>query len=216
MTIAEPAVTLTDYGLAIECGVFVFLLCSKRVAERGLRNGFIVFFAALGTAALTGGTVHGFFPDGSSVWHTALWNATLIAIGLVALSAWRIGGELVLSRRIARAVLTAASALFLLYCTIVLFIVNIFAVAILHYLPAVAFLFAAYLIRYLRHREGCFLMGLIGLGLTFIAAGVQQAGIALHPDYFDHNALYHLIQALALLLLYLSARSMVRTEDRPC
>ncbi len=43
-----------------------------------------------------------------------------------------------------------------------------------------------------------------------VAAGVQQLGIALHPVYFDHNALYHLIQAVAVLMLFLSARGIVR------
>ena len=40
--------------------------------------------------------------------------------------------------------------------------------------------------------------GIIGLVLTFVAAGVQQAALGVHPRYFDHNALYHLIQGLAL------------------
>jgi len=31
-----------------------------------------------------------------------------------------------------------------------------------------------------------------------VAAAVQQARIALHPNYFNHNALYHLLQAIAL------------------
>jgi len=212
LAISEPAVTLTDYGLAVECAVFTFLLLKQQSAPGSARWGFVAFFAALGAAALAGGTVHGFFNDKSSTVHLVLWNSTLIAIGVVALSAWRIGSQLVLSRRTGTRAFIAASAVFLMYCLVIVFFKNTFFVAILHYLPAVVFLFAAYLLRYLRHRRGHFLMGLFGLGCTFVAAGVQQSGIAVHPGYFDHNALYHLIQAVALLLLFLSARDIVRTE----
>src|SRR6266700_3934420 len=41
-----------------------------------------------------------------------------------------------------------------------------------------------------------------GLALSMLAALLQQARIAIHPVYFDHNALYHVVQALALVLLY--------------
>src|SRR5205823_6043329 len=51
-------------------------------------------------------------------------------------------------------------------------------------------------------------IGVAGLGLIFIAAAAQQARIALHPRYFNHNALYHLIQALALWLLFLGLRRL--------
>ena len=39
---------------------------------------------------------------------------------------------------------------------------------------------------------------IIGVVLTFVAAGVQVGEIALHPQWFNHNALYHLIQVIAL------------------
>ncbi|MGH9399050.1 MAG: DUF6962 family protein [Thermoanaerobaculia bacterium] len=41
---------------------------------------------------------------------------------------------------------------------------------------------------------------------AFIAAGIEQAGVGLHPVYLDHNALYHVIQAGALLMLFLGFR----------
>ena len=39
-----------------------------------------------------------------------------------------------------------------------------------------------------------------------VAELVRQA--ALHAEYFDHNALYHAIQALGLFLIFLAARSL--------
>jgi hypothetical protein len=48
------------------------------------------------------------------------------------------------------------------------------------------------------------------VALSFVAAAVQQTETSLHPLYFNHNALYHLIQAFALLLIFLAARGLLR------
>ena len=58
-----------------------------------------------------------------------------------------------------------------------------------------------------RTRRGARL-GLAGLGLTFVAAGVQAGRVGLHPRLFDHNALYHAIQGVAVAVFYLSARAL--------
>ncbi|HSS66723.1 MAG TPA: hypothetical protein VLS27_20000 [Gammaproteobacteria bacterium] len=209
INIAEPDVTLTDYGLALECAVFAVLLYRLRGSAGSARTWFTVFFAALSAAALAGGTVHGFLYDEASLAHQVAWNATLIAIGVVALSAWMIGSRFELVRRAGPLVRGTGIALFIAYCLTVLTVRNTFDVAIIHYLPAVFFLLVAFSASYLRSRKQYWLTGLIGLSLTLVAAGVQQLGIALHPVYFDHNALYHLIQAVAVLMLFVSARTIV-------
>jgi 4-amino-4-deoxy-L-arabinose transferase-like glycosyltransferase len=62
----EPDVALTDYLLAAEAALFVWLLWRPRVAT-AVRWPFAVF-ASTSVAALAGGTVHGFFPPGASGW----------------------------------------------------------------------------------------------------------------------------------------------------
>jgi hypothetical protein len=57
------------------------------------------------------------------------------------------------------------------------------------------------------------LYGVTGLALTFVAAAVQQLRIAIHPVYFNHNALYHVIQAGALLLIFVAARFTVTSTS---
>lgn len=208
--IAEPDVTLTDYGLALECAVLSILIYRLRAHAGPARTWYTVFFTGLAAAALAGGTVHGFIHDRDSPVHTLLWNATLIAIGVVALSAWMIGSRFDFALRAGRALRWIGVSLFLGYCIVVLFLRNTFAVAVVHYLPAVLFLLAAFIAAYLRSRNQIHLIGIIGLSLTLLAAGVQQLGIALHPVYFDHNALYHLVQAIAVLLVFWSARGIVR------
>jgi hypothetical protein len=51
----------------------------------------------------------------------------------------------------------------------------------------------------------------IGLALTFVAAAVQQAHVTVHPR-LGHNALYHLIQGIALALVFTCARWIARRE----
>ena len=95
MTIAEPAVTLTDYGLVLECLILAFLLGRQHSKSTGLRQWFIVLFSALGFAAFMGGTAHGFIYDKSSLLHTVVWDLSLIGIGVVSLVLWMIGLSLV-------------------------------------------------------------------------------------------------------------------------
>jgi hypothetical protein len=78
-----------------------------------------------------------------------------------------------------------------------------------HYIPAIIFLFIAFGILYFRKKNTLILLGLVGIILTFIAAWIQQSQIALHPIYFNHNALYHLVQAIALLLIFFALKKIV-------
>lgn len=210
--ITEPDVAFTDYGLAIECVLFTYLLHRQGDAQQPLRNRFALFFGSVGVAALTGGTVHGFFLDVNTTGYAILWPATLIAIGVSALAGWMIGANLLFSPSVARGISVLAAVEFVVYSLAVLFISQTFMVAVINYMPAALFLSLVLAIVYARLRERPVLVGLAGLVLTFVAAGVQQGGVGLHPVYFNHNAFYHLIQAGALLMIFWAARWLV--EER--
>ena len=195
----EPDVALTDYALALECTVFAYLLQRKEHA---------LFFGSAAIASLAGGTVHGFFLDDRTLGNAVLWRITLIAIGVTAASAWAVGARVLFPGPTARRISTAAAAAFAAYCVVTVFITQEFRAAVVFYLPAVVFLLVALSVAYARARERGILVAVAGLGLMFIAAAVQQARFALHPRYFNHNALYHLIQAVALWLLFLGLRRL--------
>ena len=76
-------------------------------------------------------------------------------------------------------------------------------------LPAAAFLLAGFLRAAVRERASWARLGACGLALSFAAAAIQQLRIALHPVYFNHNALYHLVQAVALALLFIAFRGLL-------
>ena len=196
----EPAVTLTDYGLTLLCAVLAWRAGSTVRAE--LRPWAIGLFAGSGAAALFGGTAHGFFGDATTLGYRVLWPATILAVGTTGLAAWglgaRVGGISAGGRRLTRIVLAA----FVAWVALVLAGQQAFVMAIVFYLPAVIYLTVRFARLYRRAPTPSRREALIGFGLTFAAAAIQQLQIPIHPVWFDHNALYHVVQAVAFVLLF--------------
>ena len=191
---AEPAVTLTDYGLTLLCAVLAWLARSR--VRPDLRPWAMGLFAGSGAAALFGGTVHGFFGD------RILWPATILTVGAAGLAAWglgaRVGGQPADTRRVTRLAGLAYAA----YVAVVLAGWQAFAVAAAFYLPAVIYLTVRFAQAWRRRPTASRRRALAGFGLTFAAAAIQQFRVPVHPVWFDHNALYHVVQAAAFILLY--------------
>ena len=213
----EPDVTLTDYGLAVENAVFAYLMLRHRRGA-GTPAWFALFFVAGSAAALAGGTVHGFFLDGATTGARILWPATLLAIGVSAAAAWVIGARLALAPAAARVMAVAAGLELIVYAAVILLVTRRFEAAIVNYVPAAVFLLIALCVRYRRTGQRATLIAALGLMLVFVASGVQVGRIAVDPVWFDHNALYHVIQAVALLLLFVGARGLSPGAEgsRPC
>ena len=209
----QPDVVLTDYALALACLVFAWLLAPARRQSSSIGFWFIIFFLATALAAAMGGTVHGFFEAPASIAHRILWPLTLIAIGLTGLSGARLGALLALDRATALRISRFAAALFLVYCGVVLFATGNFLAAILAYLPVTLFLGWVFWRAYRQTSQSAFLKGVAGIGIVLVAAGVQQARIGIHPRYFNHNALYHLLQALGLFLIFVTARDITKPKE---
>jgi hypothetical protein len=210
VTLLEPDVALTDFGLAIECAWLSVWLHWRTTADGSLRTWFVIFFAAVGVSALLGGVTHGFFSDTHSVKSAVIWSATLVSIGLAALSSWAIGGYLLFADSGAKRVLVFAGILFAIYVATILTASQSFAVAIVYYLPAAAFLLAAFVVTHLRHRRNHLVAGIVGLVLSFAAAAIQQSDTGIPALGLNHNSLYHLVQAVALLLIFVAARGIIR------
>lgn len=201
----EPDVTLTDYLLALEAAVFAWLVWNGTASEI-LRLPFTIFFGATALAAAAGGTVHGFFPTGTTRLGVVLWRVTLVALGVTAFAAWMIGARMVLPEAPAYRVQILAAIIVAVYTVVVVAIKDRFWIAIVHYLPPTIFMLAAFVVAAFSSESLSAFSGLLGMVLTLVAAGVQQRKIALHPTYFNHNALYHAIQAIALALIFVGAR----------
>lgn len=205
----EPAVTLTDYGLTLECAVFALLLFRVHRDGRGLRSWLVLFFASASAAPLLGGTVHGFFADEQTLGRALLWRASLLAIGVTALSGWQIGARLCFEPPIARWIGSAAALQLALYSAVVILWVQGFWIAVVDYLPAALFLLGSLLVAHRREALPGARLGAAGLALSLVAAVIQRLGLSPHPIHFNHNALYHVVQALAFLLIFLGARRIL-------
>jgi len=210
VALLEPDVTLTDFAVTFECiclAIWLYLLGSYKSP---FRVWFLLFFTMTGAASALGGVSHGFFPDTETPTYNAIWNATLLTVGMAALSCWPIGGQLLFSDRGAKWFFVLASALYIVYSMVVLFVNRTFFVAILHYAPAAGFLLISFFIGFIRWQRTYFLTGGIGVLLTFAAAAIQQSDLQLPAAGLTHNALYHVAQAIALLLVFVAARGVIR------
>lgn len=205
----EPDVVITDYLLSIESVALAVALTSRPSLRPDLQLWFGVFFVATAVASLAGGTVHGFFLPDQSKAGAALWRVVLVSIGVAAASTWTIGARLLFDDAVARRVQAAAGVELIAYTLVAIAITDKFWIAIANYLPSTTFLIIAFTAAYRSDPKPALAIGIAGLALTLAAAGIQRAGISLHPAYFDHNALYHGVQALALFLIYWSARYLV-------
>ena len=210
-------VALTDYGLTILCAWFTYRLWTQpqpaTAVSRWQQNLWIIFFSSLAFGSLTGGTVHGFFPEPASFEHRAMWMVTVFAIGCTAATGWLLIGSFVSDVSPLKSFWTYfAAADFLIYAAILSFYSHSFLVAILNYAPAMALLMIVSLRSYLNSRSSDSLWVAAGLAVSFLAAFVQQAKIALSPAYFDHNSTFHLIQAIGLYFVFLGAKGLIRSS----
>jgi hypothetical protein len=208
----EPDVTLTDYAIALECAILCVLATRWPAAGTALRRWWIVLFASIGAGALFGGTVHGFFLDEQSLGHRVLWPATLLALGVTSVAMWFVGSTAALREPRATWLRRAALTALGVYAYVVIFVDSRFLVAIAMYLPATVFLLVTLIVLHARDRRRGLAIGIVGLLLTFVAAAIQQLRVAIHPVYFNHNALYHVIQGIALVMIYVGARALTSSS----
>ncbi|MDP3910396.1 MAG: hypothetical protein Q8Q14_08380 [Gemmatimonadales bacterium] len=199
--IHDPDVVLTDLGLALLGGYFAWRL----------RHGLgATLMAGLASAALWGAVFHGFFPTGTAtpagfvVWLAVAVSILVVAAALLDMTMLVLGARLTpgASRGITIARPAVIVAYSLTFIAVVLFVDASFATIVWLYAPVLMLALAAAAFEAARTRSRSWALIAAGLGLSALAALAQRAGVALHARYFDHNAVYHLIQAAALVVLY--------------
>jgi hypothetical protein len=200
----EPLVSITDYLLAGETA-FLTMLLHARPRSGPLRPWLLALFGSLCAASFAGGTVHGFFLDEASVGHAVLWPATLIAIGLTALSLLALAVRLALAPRAARRVMRTGAILFAVYSAAVLLLHVGFIAAIAVYLPAMLYFLWVLTTQWRRTHNVGTACGILSVLLTLLASGIQQSGLVLPGLAGANNILYHVIEAIAFVYLFRAA-----------
>lgn len=199
----ERDVALTDYAIFIQCMAFSFLLARRQAA-------YAVLFLMTGLAALTGGTVHGFFVAHDRGLASVLWVSTLLFIGGAAVASWIAAVQPWLNRRWLRAAIAVGVLEWLAFAAVVLWVDRSFAIAIYQHLPAAAALLVSYVVLYVRRRDARVAAGIGGLVLVFVAGALQQQAYSPVPTLLTFNAFYHVLQMVALLGIFITAVKLGR------
>ena len=206
MTITEPATLITDYLLAAFTTVLARRLFGAARASRSMSQWWwAVAFLATAIAGVAGGTVHGFrlvLPAGVTA---VLWILALE--GLVAAAFAVVRGTLSGSHLTEAAKRRASRVAAVAYTAYGVWVAGNprFVFAIAAYAVALAALVAFKLIAWRTDRHSARWM-IAGVIVSALAAAVQQSGWSIH-QHFNHNDVYHVIQAAGLWLLYRGALS---------
>lgn len=198
MSIHEPATLLTDCLLAALAGWFAWRLPRHRPSSNRPVRWWSLALGLTALAALVGGLYHGFapnFPAAAAMW----WTLTLLLLAFVsAVMGLTLVHELAAKPRwqllVAAKLVGAAGAILYL---------PRFSVVIADYeIVMLAWAVTALLTR--RAWSGWMLAAVV---LSAAGAAVQQMHRGLSPG-FNHNDLYHVIQALAIFGFYGAGRRL--------
>lgn len=191
---------LTDFFLVALCAGFVLALAGAD----GPAGLYALLFAALGVAALAGGVWHGWFPGVQAGLGGALWLGVLLAIGVANLALWLIAGEITGGTTGARLFVAIGWGQLALFLGLAVFVGRGFLLASAFSLPPVLVLIAAHGWKLAGGGGLAHALGLAGFVTALVGAGLQAARVGLPALGLGHNALYHLVQALAFALVFLS------------
>lgn len=201
----EPTTAITDFLLAL-----MALWFARRLLQSGTtgnaRRAWGLGFLATALAALVGGLSHGFGPRLARGPRTLLWKLTMIGTGLT--SFFMLVGTVYATvrqpwRPFWLVLVTAKSLVYARWISRE----NDFRYVVYDYTAAMLAVLVAHLAHYKTRPAARAIVQ--GIGVSFLAAAIQQIGINLHT-HFNKNDLYHVIQALGFALFF---RGAARLDD---
>lgn len=210
VSISEPMTFATDLLVAV-----VAVLCARALWRRNsdqpstARGYWLVALLALALAALAGGLAHALATSLPGWLESGFWATVFFAMGLASF-AMVVGAAYATTLAPLRYLLLLAAGVgFVIYALRARNAVD-FRLAILGYTVALAVVGGLAAVSLLRNRQVVTMRWwLLSIGVTALASVVQQSGLTLHR-HFNHNDLYHVLGALAVIGFFLGAR---RVED---
>lgn len=202
VTVHEADVALTDVALAVVAVTLAWWLW--RGPDRGAAQAEgATLLAGLSGGALWGAIYHGLLPAGTTTTAgLSVWTLVGLSLAVVGATLLDLGLRIVwpgLTAPVRRRIVSAYAIL----AVLVFLIDNSSSTMVRFHAPAgVFFLFGAAR-EAVRSRERSWTLVTVGILVSAAGALMQQMRIAIDPAYFDHNALYHVVQAGAVVLLYL-------------
>jgi len=202
----DPDVVLTDLGLALLAGWLGWRL-GTAPGRGSLAKAGAVLLGGLASAALWGAIFHAFFPgDTATPAGFIAWIPVALSILVVAATLLELGLRILapgLAPPVRRSTVAAYAAPF---AAVALLVDQSFTSIVRFYLPALVLFLVAAVRQAIRSGSAGWRLIAVGVTVSAGAAVLQQARVSLHPVYFDHNAVYHVVQGFAVVLLYLGFR----------
>ncbi|MHA2028908.1 MAG: DUF6962 family protein [Candidatus Kariarchaeaceae archaeon] len=202
--ITEPMTMITDYLIAIELLIFIWLLRSS------LSNTSVFFFELLFLAtaigAIAGGTAHGFAEYLGETGRNKTWLITVQGIGF-GTTFFELGLITEYFSGTTKSVGIAAVIIQLVafeYWILTKDEIK-FSDVILNYGGTMLISLIYLIFSYYNDEKTSMLYLIISIVIGFLAAIIQQSGFAIHK-HFNHNDIYHVIQMFGLYYFYLAAK----------
>jgi hypothetical protein len=213
VTIHDPDVVFTDLGLALLGGYFGWRLWTGPAGS--VPRAGAVLMVGLASAAFWGAIFHAFFPeDTATVPGFIAWLPVALSILVAAATMLELSLRLLVPRltpRGRRAIVAIYAAGF---AGVVLLVDESFASIVRFYVPTLMLFLVGSARQAIQGRSAGWSSITAGLLISVGAAVLQQAEVAIHPEYFDHNAVYHVLQGIALVFLYLGFRGVPQAAGR--
>jgi hypothetical protein len=196
-------VVFTDLGLAMLAAWLGRRLWATTAPGTLPRAG-VVLLGGLASAAFWGAIFHAFFPaDTTTIPGFIAWIPVALSILVVGATLLELSLRLLAPRLkppIRRSLVAVYAAGF---AAVVLLIDESFSSIVRFYVPPLLLFLVAALRQAIRDASAAWTLIAVAFTVSAGAAVLQQAGVSIHPVYFDHNAVYHVVQAVAVVVLYL-------------
>ena len=202
-------ITLTDIALAVECAVFCTLLLRRNTGDPSARRVFIALFAALATASLFGAIWHGALSDQDTSVARVIWFAAMCTLALSATALWYLAAILLQTGFWPAAFRIFAWLQLVVQILISALLSDAFGVAALGVLPPLVIVTILYFRHYSATRAPLALTGALGFALAILSGLVVVFEVSLHPRWASPFAVYHVLQFIALWLVFLSVPAVV-------
>jgi hypothetical protein len=204
----DPDVVLTDLALAL-LGAYLGWRLARSPGRGTMTTSGVVIMSALASAALWGATFHAFFPAGTKTRPGFIaWIPVVLSILVVAAALLDLGLRVSAPRLpppIHRAIVAIYAAAF---AAVALLVDESYRTIVLFYAPTLVLFLVVAAWQAARTRSAAWTLIAVSFAVSVLAAALQQARVSIHPEYFDHNAVYHVLQGIALVLLYRGFRGV--------
>jgi hypothetical protein len=202
---------ITDFMITLASVFFIYRLNRVIATEHDMRRHFIGLFVSVGLASLAGGIAHGWYESTPELFAAQLcWKFAMVFLGVAAFYVYRLcfsefnlGSLKVISDWLLLLALMA-------YGYVILFVDADFSIAVKAYVPSLMVWLTVVMWRFFKTKSVQFLLAVVGLAISFLAIFIQVSHWVIHPDYLDHNALYHLVQIWGLYFIYRFAEGRVQ------